>query len=61
LKRGGRFLQYPGYKQSQKHKTLAQLYTTLLHAAGTPRDGFGTPDPSLKDLDQGGPLAEVLA
>ncbi|WP_439631668.1 DUF1552 domain-containing protein [Gemmata sp.] len=61
LKPGGRFLQYPGYKRSQKHKTLASLYTTLLHAAGKPRDTFGAPDLTLKDLDQTGPLSELLA
>jgi len=61
LKAGGRFLQFPGYQKSQDHRTLANLYQTLLHAAGKPRDKFGSPDPLLKDIDQTKTLSELLA
>jgi hypothetical protein len=37
------------------------MYVTLLHLAGVRRDAFGMPDPNLRDLDQNGPLAELLA
>ncbi len=60
LKTAGRYIDYPFY-QSAGHRTLANLYCTLLHAAGRPRDTFGIPDPALKDLDQSGPLNELLA
>lgn len=59
LKTGGRYLQFPQYR-SQKHRTMASLYCSLLHAAGKPRDKFGLADPGLKDVDQTGPLAELL-
>lgn len=58
--RTGRYLDYPGYGQ-KKHRTTANLYVTLLHLAGARRDSFGVPDPSLKDLDQTGPLTEMLS
>jgi hypothetical protein len=60
LKAGNRFLQYPKYG-AQGHKTMGNLYTTLLHAAGKPSDAtFGDPDLRLKDIDTKGPLAELL-
>ena len=37
------------------------MYLTLLHLSGANRDTFGVSDPNLKDLDQTGPLAELLA
>jgi hypothetical protein len=37
------------------------MYVTLLHLAGSPRDSFGLADPGLKDLNQYGPLEELLA
>jgi hypothetical protein len=61
LKPGGRFLQLPGYQKSADHRTLANLYVTLLHTVGQPRDTFGTPDPTLKDVNQAGPVGELLA
>jgi len=61
LKAGGRFLQFPGYQKSSEHRTLANLYQTLLLAAGKPRDKFGSPDPLLRDIDQTKPLGELLA
>lgn len=60
LKTDGRFLCYPKYG-NHGHRTISNLYTTLLHAAGKPRDHFGMADPNLKDLDQSGPLVELLA
>lgn len=60
LKTDGRFLQYPRYG-APGHRTIANLYLSLLHAAGVPRDSFGMEDPMLKDLDQTGPLAELMA
>ena len=59
LKTTGRYLRYPWYGNNG-HRTMANLFTTLLHAAGSPRDRFGLPDLALRDLDQDGPLAELL-
>ena len=58
--KSGRYLEYP-YWGRTGHKTLGNLYATLLHAAGKPRPFFGVKDPNLKDLDLDGPLAELLA
>jgi hypothetical protein len=58
--RTGRYVDYPGYGH-KGHRTTANMYVTLLHLAGAERDSFGMPDPNLKDLDQHGPLAELLA
>jgi hypothetical protein len=55
----GRYVDYPGYGR-KGHRTTANMYLTLLHLAGAKRDNFGTPDPNLKDLDQTGPLGELL-
>lgn len=56
----GRYVDYPGYGQPG-HRTTANLFLTLLHLAGATRDTFGVADPTLRDLDQTGPLAELLA
>ena len=56
----GRYLDYPGYGQ-KGHRTTANLFVTLLQLAGSKRDRFGVADPNLKDLDQSGPLSELLA
>jgi hypothetical protein len=56
----GRYVDYPGYGR-KGHRTTANMYLTLLHLAGASRDTFGIPDPNLKDLDQTGPLSELLA
>ena len=58
--KNGRYIDYPGYGQP-KHRTTANLYTTFLQMAGSTRDHFGVADPGLKDLDQYGPLEELLA
>ena len=57
--RTNRYVDYPGYGQIG-HRTTSNLYTTLLHLAGDERERFGQADPNLKDLDQSGPLAELL-
>lgn len=57
--RGGRYLQYPGYG-AEGHRTIANLYNTLMHEAGKPQDQFGRLDVNLtKDL-QRGPLPELM-
>jgi hypothetical protein len=60
LKAGGRYVQLPGYG-TKKHRTLSNLYLTLLSAVGKPRDKFGVPDNGLKGIDQSGIIAELLA
>ena len=60
LKTDGRYIQFPAYG-TPAHRTTANLYCTLLHAVGTPRDTFGVPDPGLKGVDQNGVLRELLA
>lgn len=60
LKTNGRYMELPGYGQ-KNHRTLANLYCTLLHAVGKPRDKFGVPDVGLKDIDQTGVIQELLA
>jgi hypothetical protein len=56
----GRYLHYPSYGQAG-NRTIGSLYTTLLHAAGAPRDGFGQIDLKLPKAGQDEPLAELLA
>jgi len=56
----GRYVDYPGYGR-KNHRTTANMYLTLLHLAGAKRDQFGVADPNLKDIDQTGPLIELLA
>lgn len=60
LKTAGRYLQFPAYG-TKNHRTMANLYCTLLHAVGKPRDKFGVADPGLKDIDQTGTVADLLA
>ena len=55
----GLYVDYPGYAQPG-HRTTANLFTTLLNVAGHGAERFGMADPNLKDLDQTGPLAELL-
>lgn len=56
----GKYLELPGHG-AKGHKHIGNLYTTLLHAAGDTRDTFGQPDPILgKDVDQKGPISELL-
>jgi hypothetical protein len=59
LKTNGRWYCFPQYG-AKEHRTMANLYCTLLHAVGKPRDKFGVPDVGLKDIDQTGPLSQLL-
>lgn len=58
--RTGRQILVPGYGK-ENNRTIGTLYTTLLHAAGLPRDGFGVLDVSTSKENQTNPLAELLA
>ena len=58
--KAGRYVDYPGYGMLG-HRTTANLYTTFLNLAGNNAERFGMADPNLKDLDQTGPLTELLA
>ena len=60
LRTEGRYLEFPRY-QAPRHRTMANLYCTLLHAAGKPRDKFGVDDPGLQGVDQSGVVAELLS
>ncbi len=59
LKTRGRYLEYPRYGRTG-HRTMGCLYTTLLHAAGAPRDSFGQFDKVLDKGMQQGPLSDLL-
>jgi len=59
LKLGNRYLRYPHYGNTG-HRTIANLYISLLHAVGERVDSFGVADSAIKDLDQKGPLAEIM-
>ena len=57
----GRYLHYPEYNKTG-HRTLANFWMSLQHAAGMPIDDFGQRDASLSEsIDQKGPLAEFMA
>jgi hypothetical protein len=58
--RTGRYIDYPGYGH-RGHRTTANMFVTLLNLAGSNRDTFGMQDQGLRDLDQHGPLSELLA
>ncbi len=59
LKTKDRYLRYPWYGNAG-HRTMANFYLTLLHAAGALRERFGLPDLALRDLNQNGPLSELV-
>lgn len=59
--RTGRYLHYPSYNQAG-HRVLANLLMTVLHGAGMPSDRYGERDLGLgEEINQDGPLAELLA
>ncbi len=58
LKHGDRFVQLRTCRQ-KKHRTLSNLYLTLLQAVGKPRDKFGVADSRLRDIDQSWLVAEL--
>ena len=57
--RMGQHLQYPGHGKKDNH-TIGNMYTTILHAAGFPRDGFGQFDVATPADMQKRPLSELL-
>lgn len=59
LRLGNRYLSYASYGNTG-HRTIANLYLSLLHAVGDRRDSFGIKDTQILDLDQDGPLAELM-
>jgi len=59
LKLGDRYLRYPWYGNTG-HRTIANLYLSLLHAVGDRRVTFGIADLALADLDQTGPLEKLM-
>jgi len=60
LKTRGRCLFLPNYGETRS-RSMANLYTTLLHAASAPRDHFGMKDPNLPEGPQDGIVDELLA
>ena len=60
LKTAGRYLRYANYG-TNGHKTIGNWYNSILQVAGhKTKDHFGLVDPSLRDLDLKGPLAELM-
>ena len=61
LNLGSRYIRLPGYGQ-EGHKTLGNLYTTLLNAYGNPIKHYGEFDLGLKKykIDQSGPIQQFL-
>ncbi len=55
------YIRLPSYGDAG-HKTLGNLYTTLLNAHGNPVKHFGDPDPGLArfGIDQTGPIKQFL-
>lgn len=58
--RSGRYLHYPSYGQ-EGNRTIGSFYTSLLHAAGQERDGFGQIDLQLPQQEQKQPLDELFS
>lgn len=54
-----RYIRLPGYNQPG-HKTLGNLYTTILNAYGNPIEHYGALDVALK-IDQTGAIKQFLA
>lgn len=59
LKLGDRYLRYPWYG-NKGHRTVANLYLSLLEAVGDKRKNFGIKDTAILDLNQDGPLEEIM-
>jgi hypothetical protein len=58
---GGRYIEYP-YWGLKGHKTIGNLYASLLHSVGERRDYFGVKEPMLaKEIDLNGPLSELAS
>jgi hypothetical protein len=54
-----RYLHYPHYGQAG-NRTIGSFYTTLLHMAGLPQDGYGQIDLQLSVKSQKEPLPELF-
>jgi len=61
LNLGSRYIRLPGYGQ-EGHKTLGNLYTTLLNVCGNPIKHYGEFDLGLNKyrIDQSGPIKQFL-
>ena len=59
LRLGNQYISYPSYGNTG-HRTIANLYLSILEAVGERRETFGIADTGLADLDQTGPLTEIL-
>lgn len=59
LNLGRRYMRFPNWG-NEGHKTLGNLYTTLLNAHGNPIKHYGDFDPGLK-IDQAGAIKELLS
>ena len=60
LKLGNRYLRYPWYGKTG-HRTINSLYLSLLHSVGERKESFGLKDSAILDLNQDGPLTEIMA
>ena len=62
LNLGSRYIRLPGYGQ-EGHKTLGNLYTTLLNVCGNPIKHYGEFDLGLNKyrIDQTGPIKQFLS
>ena len=56
---GRRYIRLPNYGQ-EGHKTLGNWYTTLLNAYGNPIEHYGAPDVGLKNINQEGPIKQLM-
>jgi hypothetical protein len=56
----GRYLHYPHYGEAG-NRSIGSFYTSLLHAAGHPREGFGEIDLQLPKDEQKAPLPELFS
>ncbi|MFN3167299.1 MAG: DUF1552 domain-containing protein [Phycisphaeraceae bacterium] len=56
----GQYLHYP-HTRYDGNRTIGSFYTSLMHAAGAPCEGFGQLDPGENEREQKSPLPELLA
>ena len=62
MRLGRRYMRFPDYGEPS-HKTIGNLYTTLLNVYGNPIEHYGATDTALDKLgvNQKGPIKELLA
>ncbi len=58
--RAGRYIDYPSYG-TKGHRTISNMYTTLMQLAGSDREFFGQVDTNLAGIETHGPLEELRA